>query len=336
MKKLVLFLFCVCALASACTNSHANIDRTVDMTPRLISTSQTLSTAQIAETVKSAIVGIEAKLANSASIGSGVAVADGGYVLTNFHVVSGAKKITLYFADKSTGSAQFMWGDKALDLAVLKCAKNLPYLDTCPLAEVAIGEDVLAVGTPLSLQFQHTFTKGIVSALNRTIEIPSLGGFSTYMQNLIQHDASINSGNSGGPLINVQGKVIGINSLKASDAEGIGFAIPIETATAITTKLIPTGKFEQVQLGVFAQDAELAKEQDLTSCAQGAYVVSVLDGSVCQKAGIKVGDVIISMNGNAITGTFDLRKQILALEKGTNVNIVAFRGSEKLELEIAA
>lgn len=322
MKKLVLFL-CIglCFIFSSCTLQKTNIDTTVDMTPRLISTSQQLSSTQIADTVKGAIVGISAKLSGGQSIGSGVAIADGGYVITNFHVISGAKSLTLYLADKSTVSAEYIWGDQSVDLALLKAQKNLPYLDTSPLENVLIGDDVLAVGTPLSLEFQHTFTKGIVSALNRTIEIPSLGGYTTYMQNLIQHDASINSGNSGGPLINTQGKIIGINSLKASDAEGIGFAIPIETATALVARIIPDPDFEKVYLGVFGQDASLAKFAGLAEDDEGVFVLDIDPNSPLAKTPLKNGDVITAINGKTIKNTLDLRKAIYALTQGESIEI---------------
>ena len=329
MKKLALFLLPLCFFAG-CSTSKTEIDTTVDMTPRLISTSQTLSTEQIAETVKSAIVGISAKVSGGSSIGSGVAIADGGYIITNFHVISGFKNITVYFADKSTSKAEFVWGDSGMDLALIRSSQNLPHLDTAPLENVTVGEDVLAVGTPLSLNFQHTFTKGIVSALNRTIEIESLGGYTTYMQNLIQHDASINSGNSGGPLINAQGKVIGINSLKASDAEGIGFAIPIETATAVTQKFIPNGEYEQVHLGVFAVDG------DSLGIDNGVVVVDVEKNTALFNSGLQAGDVITEINNKEIKNMLDLRKAIISLNRGDNVEITVFTisGQRTISLKV--
>lgn len=320
MKKLALFLLPLCLLSGCMQKTE--IDTTVDMTPRLISTSQTLSTEQIAETVKSAIVGISAKVSGGSSIGSGVAIADGGYIITNFHVISGARNITVYFADKSNAKAEFVWGDSGLDLALIRSSQNLPHLATAPLSSVAVGEDVLAVGTPLSLNFQHTFTKGIVSALNRTIEIESLGGYTTYMQNLIQHDASINSGNSGGPLIDQEGKVIGINSLKASDAEGIGFAIPIETALAVTEKVVPTGKYQQVHLGLFAMDAESIGMES------GAVVVDIEKQSIASKTSLKVGDVISQINKQTIKNMLDFRKAVIGLESGDTVEMVVIQGTE--------
>lgn len=328
MKKFAFFLI-ICSLAfccTACETINTNIDTSVDMSPRLISTTQVLNSVEIAETVKSAVVGISASIPGGTSIGSGVAIADGGYILTNHHVISGATSLAVYYADKTSGSASYIWSDSSIDLAIIKSAKNMPYLDTSPLSEVAIGEDVLAVGTPLSLQFQHTFTKGIVSALNRTIEIESLGGYTTYMQNLIQHDASINSGNSGGPLINTQGKVIGINSLKASDAEGIGFAIPIETATSVAVRVIPVNSFQQVYLGVFGCDAELAKYKEQTSLDNGVYVVDIAENSPI-KDGLKVGDVITGINDREIKNTLDFRKAIYGLSRGEEIIITYHNGT---------
>lgn len=336
MKKF-LFLFLSLAVVFSCTACGAaksEIDTTVDMSPRLISMSGIDDSADIAEAVRSAIVGVSAKLSNGTSLGSGVAIAEGGYVLTNQHVISGQRGITLYFADKTTASAELIFSDSSIDLAILKSSKDLPYLPTAPLSDVQIGDDVLAVGTPLSLQFQHSFTKGIVSALNRTLEIQSLGGYTTYMQNLIQHDASINSGNSGGPLINSQGKVIGINSLKASDAEGIGFAIPIETATAVAERVIPNANFEQVRLGVFGCDAELAKFKSQTDLDKGVFVLDVKNGSVMSTTGLRNGDVIVSINGENINNTLDFRKAIYKLNHGEEVSILIYNAGETREINV--
>lgn len=335
MKKFVLFLFGICiSLSSYGCAQNVELDKTIDMTPRLISTSQTLNSSQIAETVKSAIVGISANYKNGKSIGSGVAIANNGYILTNHHVISGAKNITLYFADKSTGSANIIWSDSSQDIAIIKSNSNMPYLDVAPLSEVAIGDDVLAVGTPLSLQFQHTFTKGIVSALNRTIEIQSLGGYVTYMQNLIQHDASINSGNSGGPLINSEGKVIGINSLKASDAEGIGFAIPIEVGISIAERVIDNSNFEQVYLGIFACDAELAKYKKQTDLDNGAFVLDIAKNSPLKDLKFNSGVVITNVNDIPIKNTLDFRKAIYKLNKGQSVIIKYNENGEDKEISL--
>jgi S1-C subfamily serine protease len=150
------------------------------------------------------------------------------------------------------------------------------------------------------------------------------------MQNLIQHDASINSGNSGGPLINTQGKVIGINSLKASDAEGIGFAIPIETATSLISRMLPDSQFEKVYLGVFGHDASLAKFNGLSEEAEGVFVVDIDPSSPLAKTALKAGDVITHINGKAIKTTLDLRKAIYELNKGESVEIT-YKSGEKTQ-----
>lgn len=320
MKKIVVFLF-IFAIFPIFGCQPATIDESVDMTPRLISSTQVLSSSQIVEEVKSAIVGISCSLSGGTSIGSGVAIAKGGYVLTNQHVVSGAKKISLYLANQSVVSASYVWGDSALDIAVLKADSDLPYLDFAPLSDVSVGDDVLAVGTPISLQFQHSVTKGIVSALNRTLEFQSLGGYTTYMQNLIQHDASINSGNSGGPLINSMGKVIGINSLKATDAEGIGFAIPIENAMSAIKQILPNGSFEQVKLGVLACDCSVANFKNLTQNKNGVYVLDVENNSFVSNSGIKNGDVILEINGKKIDGMISFRDVVYSLKPQQKITI---------------
>ena len=146
-------------------------DPSVDMKVREISSGENLSATDMVSEARSAIVGIGVELEDGYAIGSGVAIEEGGYILTNFHVVEGGKNITLYYADKTTGSATYLWGDSGLDLAIIKSSKNLPYLATGSINDVLVGEDVYAIGTPLTLQFKHTVTKGIVSATGRTIEV---------------------------------------------------------------------------------------------------------------------------------------------------------------------
>ena len=246
MKKflvLVLF-FCFSVTAfSGCfgiNNSTGNEvpDVNIDMTPRQISANNSTDFEEIVENVSPAIVGINAVYNNMQSVGSGVAVAENGYVLTNNHVVEGANSITVYYANKTSGKATLIWNDPAMDLAIIKTNINMPYLKTGDSNLVEAGQDVIAVGTPLTLQFKHTVTKGIISAKNRTIEISNEDGTTSYLQNLFQHDASINPGNSGGPLINSNGEVIGINTLKVSEAEGIGFAIPVGIALPVVNHIL--------------------------------------------------------------------------------------------------
>lgn len=190
-----------------------------------------------ASTVSPAIVGIESSSLTSSSIGSGVCVKSGGYILTNYHVVSNSGSITIYLNNNLTCKAISVYSNPDLDLAVLKANYAVPYLSVGDSDSLVVGQIVFAVGTPLSLNFRQTFTKGIVSALNRSVNVTLTDSNVGVMKNLIQHDASINSGNSGGPLLNEYGEVVGINTLKITNAEGLGFAIPSKTFKSIIENL---------------------------------------------------------------------------------------------------
>lgn len=328
MKKAVFFmcLSFVFMLSGCVFNANVDTyDENIDMTPRQIQIAEQTPLTEVVASVKGAVVGIMAITNNGYSIGSGVAVGDGGYILTNHHVIEGGNKITIYLADQSTTSGEVLYSDKAMDIAVVKSQKNLPYL-VCSKTPLSVGEDVIAIGTPLSLDFKNTVTKGIVSALNRTVGISSLGGYTTYMQNLIQHDASINSGNSGGPLLRTNGEVVGINSLKASDAEGIGFAIPISVGQTVVESLTENKDYSQGYLGVFAVDVEMAKFENKDVLEKtGAYVYSV-DENVCSN--IKKGDIILQINDTKIKNSLDFRLCIYKLKPGQKANVIVNRDGE--------
>lgn len=304
-----------------------------DMTPRLISISEGMETTEVIESVKTAIVGIKSLVPNGYSVGSGVAVREGGYILTNQHVISGTRGITLYFADKSTAGATLIWQDASIDLAVIKSNVDMPYLE-CEDVKPRVGQDVLAIGTPLSLAFGHSVTKGIVSALDRTLEITNNDGSISYMQNLIQHDASINPGNSGGPLINANGKVIGINTLKATDAEGIGFAIPIKTGESIVSKLSLDNGYSAPYIGVMGISTDYARSKSMEIQNRGFYVLDVAKNSVGSLAGIKTGDIIYQMDQTPIYDYLDLRTFIYSHEIGDEVSVHLYRSGTPVVLQI--
>lgn len=333
MKKVVVFLFIFCSIILCGCSLKINNQNyeNIDMTPRQISVSSNSSTTDVVEQVKSSVVGIRCDLSGGYSIGSGVCIANGGYVLTNHHVIDGSKKITLYLADNSTIPASFVWSDSSLDIAVVKSASNLPYL-TCSENNLKIGQDIIAIGTPLSLDFRHTVTKGIVSALSRTLQIESAGGYISYMQNLIQHDASINPGNSGGPLIDLNGEVVGINTLKASDAEGIGFAIPISVGKTAIEKLSINENWKQGYIGVLGFDVDIAKFQgEKISLKNGVYVSSIDKKSLCIDK-ILVGDIITKINDVKINNVLDLKLAMYKLDSG-KITITLFRNSEEIIVE---
>lgn len=334
MKKAVVFLFVLVAFfCSGCnliTNTDTYFAENIDMTPRQIALSGEMDTVSVVEQVKGAVVGIQANITGSYAIGSGVAIADNGYILTNQHVIDGAKSVVVYFANQTKSSAQIIWQDSSQDLAVIKSETALPYL-VCSEEKVKVGEDVLAIGTPLTLDFKHTVTKGIISALNRTLQVENENGTVSYMQNLIQHDASINPGNSGGPIINLKGEVVGINTLKASEAEGIGFAIPISVGKTAIEKLSVSQDWMPSYMGIFALDNEVARFQgEKLSTNQGVFVASVDEKSLCKDCFIK-GDIILEINGEKVNSVLDLRLALYKYKSGDSVIVKVLRNDEIIE-----
>lgn len=324
---LPMFVLCGC-------NLIANTDtyEYVDMSPRQISISNSVDTVTLVENVKSAVVGIACSVSGGYSIGSGVAIREGGYILTNEHVISGAKSITIYFADKTNASATLIWKDKSQDLAVIKSSKDMPYL-VCSNETVKTGEDIIAIGTPLSLDFRHTVTKGIISAINRTVELENSNGTVSYMQNLIQHDASINPGNSGGPIINYKGEVVGINTLKASEAEGIGFAIPISIGSSIVKNISQNSNWKSSYMGIFSLDNDVAifKGNKIDLTQKGVFIAGI-DQNCESKNCFKNGDIILEINNVKINSVLDLRLEIYKYNSGDILNIKLIRDGKEMEI----
>lgn len=215
-----------------------------------------------------------------------------------------------------------------MDLAVIKSTKNLPYLKCNQENSLKVGEDVVAIVTPLTLDFKHTVTKGIVSANNRTLQVETDSGTINFMQNLIQHDASINPGNSGGPLINSSGEVIGINTLKASEAEGIGFAIPISVGISVLNHLRVDTSWQSAYLGVFGVDSEFAKFYgENVSANHGVYIVSV-DKTGSLGKHIQKQDIIVEINGKTVSSILDLRLELYKYQIGDIINLKILRNYE--------
>lgn len=312
-----------------------DIDKNVDMSPRKIVATNSLSTEDVVQNVKSAVVGISAHSNSKSSVGSGVAIEKNGYILTNHHVVNGATTLLVYFADKQKGLADFVWSDPSLDLAIIKAKKDLPYLECGASTDLKVGQDIIAIGTPLTLQFKHTVTKGIVSALNRTLEVGSIQDAS-YLQNLIQHDASINPGNSGGPLISMDCKVVGINTLKANESEGIGFAIPIEVGQTISQQVISGNTFAPAYIGLFGFDSQIAAFYNQTTTENGVYILSIDKQSPAEFAGVQEGDVLVAINNQPISTVLDLRLALYKIEAGEKLILKILRNNTQLFLQLVA
>jgi serine protease Do len=264
------------------------------------------------------------------SQGSGFVISADGYILTNNHVVRDADKVFVELQDGRNSEAEVKHRDEDSDVAILKIGeKDLQFLDLADSDQLEVGEWVLAIGNPLGLS--HTVTAGIVSAKHR-------GGFGlATLENFIQTDAAINFGNSGGPLIDLDGKVVGINTAiaGASGNIGIGFAIPINMAKHIYDQFRKSGKVERGYLGVFPDDldADLAGEFGLED-SKGALITVVEEGSAAKKAGMQHGDIVLEMNGELVTSANDLRNRIAMLKPGSKVDFVVWRKGKRVPVSV--
>ena len=274
IKRFFIILFCLVIVAigsiffySIYLNLEANnsVDMEKTSALRLYSKSEVEESNEVEsfEDISKSIVGIS-KIRNNGitvfdlnapqelGLGSGVIVSQDGYIISNWHV-SGDKYSKCYVTieDGKTYNGNVLWADKDLDLSIIKInTGGLKYLELGDSSQLQLGEEVWAIGNPVGLEFQRTITKGIISGLNRTIKIEDENG-KAYMEDLIQTDASINAGNSGGALINKSGKLIGINTVKIETAEGIGFAVPINLISEIVMNYLNTGSFEEAYLRNF-------------------------------------------------------------------------------------
>ncbi len=267
-------------------------------------------------------------------LGSGVVVdAENGYVLTNYHVVAGADQVKVVLADNREFETEWVRSDPQTDLAIIKIkAENLTQAPLGDSDKVEVGDWVLAIGAPQ--QLPETVTAGIVSAKGRTT------GIGPMYQNFIQTDAAINRGNSGGPLVNMQGEVIGINNsivTVSGGNEGIGFAIPSNMARSVMQQLVEKGKVTRGYLGVMIQDVDsqgLAQNLHLPD-TRGALVSEAKADSPAIKAGLKEGDFIVGIDGQAVADSQELRNAVARIQPGTTVKVDYYRDGEKQTAEVA-
>ena len=268
-------------------------------------------------------------------VGSGVIVHSDGYILTNDHVAGGADQINVILQNGDELEGEVKWTDPSLDLAIVKVdVKGLPAAELGDSEQLLVGETVVAIGTPLGLQFQHTVTSGIISALDRLVKVPTDLG-RNFMEDLIQTDASINPGNSGGPLINIDGKVIGINTLKVTSAEGIGFAIPINVAKPVIDHFVREGEYTTPYIGIVGLDRIIAKyymqDGDLK---EGVYVVDIDPRGPAYRAGIRVDDIITRIDDIEVNKMINLRTAIYSRRVGDRVRVSFLRGRQEKSLDM--
>lgn len=279
----------------------------------------------------------------TASEGSGVIYKKSGnsaYIVTNNHVVSGSSALQVILSNGKKVNATLVGADAATDLAVLKI--NSANVDT--VAEfgnsnsIAAGQDVLAIGSPMGSEYANTVTKGIISATNRTLKTSTDGT----MTSVIQTDAAINSGNSGGPLINMAGQVIGINSMKlasnndGSSVEGMGFAIPSNEVVKIINQLIKNGKISRPSLGISMVDLSrvtTSQQQSIlklpSSITKGVVVMDVQSGSAASSAGLQQYDVITKFGSTKITNSSTLKTALYKHKVGDSVKVTYYRDGQK-------
>jgi len=307
--------------------------------------------AEIYKRVSDAVVEITVSSASGQAQGSGFVYDDQGHVITNHHVVDGAETVSVKFSDGSAHEGTVLGSDPYTDLAVIDVdapADLLEPLDLADSDELEVGDGAIAIGSPFGLE--QTVTAGIVSALHRQITAPTESeGFS--IDDVIQTDAAINHGNSGGPLLDFEGRVIGVNSQIESDSGGnvgIGFAVPSNTVEEIATQLISGGEVEHAYLGVGIESIPAAAADEL-ELEEGAAVVRVSPGAPAADAGLRAasgsqivdgqayptgGDVITEVDGERVRDADELRRAIDAHRPGDTVELTVVRDGEQQSVEV--
>ena len=335
--------FSGCSLGTAADNSSAQTTsaaRQAAANDANISDARNTPAVRAAKAVGPTVVGITNKAVardwfnnpvETEGVGSGVIFKnDGGdsYIVTNNHVISGAKELVVSLPDGRSLKGKLVGADEMTDLAVVKVGDGkLPTAKFGDSDKIVVGEPAIAIGNPMGLEFQGSVTSGVISALNRTLDI------SDKRVKLLQTDAAINPGNSGGALVNADGEVIGINSAKvaANGVEGMGFAIPINTVQTVIDSLMSKGYVARPYLGVSIFDPETAGRYGYQlNIDKGVYVFQLTLNGPCGKAGLQRGDIILKLDGKETNSVSDLREKVAEHKVGDTVKITYDRnGSEQ-------
>ncbi len=292
----------------------------------------------VVERVAPSVVSVEIKQRRrsggreAAGAGSGFVFTPDGFILTNSHVVHGASDVNVAFADGRRLRAVLIGDDPETDLAIIRVTTSA--LPSAPLgnsASLRVGQVVIAIGNPLG--FQSTVTAGVVSALGRSFR--SVNG--RLIDNVIQTDAALNPGNSGGPLLDSRGHVVGVNTAVILPAQGICFAVAVNTVKLVAGQLIAHGRVRRGRIGVGGQNValpRLAARAHRLERPSGVLITTIEDGSPAARAGLQPGDIIVGFGGEAVRGIDDLHRLLTADRIGTGTTIIALRRADRLELPI--
>jgi S1-C subfamily serine protease len=264
--------------------------------------------------------------------GSGVVITPDGYVLTNSHVVHGSGQLTIVFPDGSDSQATVVGDDPATDLAVVRCeGSDLKYATFGSSNKLRVGQLAIAVGNPLG--FQSTVSTGVVSALGRALR--SQDG--RLIENIIQHTAPLNPGNSGGPLLDSKGRIVGINTAIIAIAQGIGFSIPSNTAKWVLPQLLKHGRVRRGRIGIAGQDRPLDRRtarQHQLETETAVEVLSVEQGGPASSAGMREGDLIVALNGQPVKSIDDLQRFLTEWPLKRDITLVVLRGDQKIDVRV--
>ena len=295
-----------------------------------------LSLQRIYEKMSPSVVSIIATLKNGTATGTGIIMSESGYIITNHHVIEGAGQLSVLTHDDQQYPAELIGSDTISDLAVLRIeADGLTAAEFGDSDSLRVGDSVVAIGDPLGIQLRGTMTSGIISAINRDLTVEDR------KMTLIQTDAALNSGNSGGPLINCYGQVIGINTMKMSNfysssttVEGIGFAIPIDTAKPIIDELIEKGYVSgRPAIGIDGETLP-ATYRIYYRLPQGIYVTRVYRNSDAAAKGISEGDIITAINGVSVTTMEQLNRVKNQFTAGQTITLTIYHGGVSSDVEI--
>ena len=293
-----------------------------------------LSLQEIYKKCIGSVVSITASAQSGKSSGTGIVLSADGYLITNHHVIENAQVIAVQTSDDRQFQASIIGSDEASDLAVLKVdATDLQPAEFGDSGKLAVGDRVVAIGDPLGAQLRGTMTSGIVSAINRDLEV------NDRTMTLIQTDAALNNGNSGGPLINCYGQVIGINTMKlrsyySTTAEGLGFAIPMAVAKPILEELMENGYVAgRPAIGISYDTLPLAF-RIYYNLPEGVYISAVYDGSDAQAKGVAAGDIITAVNGTRVTSIDELNRVKNQFTAGDSITLTLYNGGSYRDVEV--